>query len=63
MHDGAKLALIFITDLMKNQAIAHMKAHTELPLLPLDEIALNFEARPLRLSDLKRLHIAAGLGM
>src|SRR5262245_49337193 len=55
VHDRPQAAGILITDGMKREPFADVEAEPQLPFLPAELIALQREARALRLGDCERL--------
>src|SRR5699024_1675486 len=52
---GASLALVIEADLMEHQPLDRVEAEPDLPLLPVEDITVEGEARSLGLRDLDRL--------
>ena len=59
VHDGAQPALVLVGDVIEDESLAHVEADADVPLLPAHEVALDREARPLRLHDAEWFHVAA----
>ena len=57
--DLAPLARVVVGDVVQHEALARMEADAQLPVLPAHAVAVEREARALRLRDLERLHVAA----
>src|SRR5262249_25901483 len=62
IEDGTLAAVVLVTKVVEHEAFAGVETDDEAPLLPFHAVAIDFEAGPLRLVDLKRLDVIARLG-